>query len=401
MVAEWKKSLAVMWFVQVIGTIAITGMISFLPLYVSHLGISDPGEIGLWAGVLMGASSFAAAISNPYWGTVADRKGRKPMVEKTLLLFGLIIIAMAYVANVYQLLALRIFQGLCGGFVAASTALVTSMSPRDKIAFTVGLFQTAMIVGGAVGPMLGGVIADHFGYRQPFFVFGILCFVALGLSHLAVREKFTPVRRAKKESILKSFSYFWALPGLGAILFIQFLTQFATQSIGPILPIYIQSMVTGTELLASISGTMIAIGGVASALASLSMGFISRHVSHGRILLVAALGGAITFVGQLLAQDIITFGLLRALNGLFIGAMIPSSNTLLTLLIPEEKRGVAFGITSSAALLGNMLGPLSAGVLSLHFSLSSIFWVTSVLFVTAFVLMLCYDKQGSSHEIRE
>ena len=83
----------------------------------------DASEVAMWSGILMGAASFCAALSNPYWGAMADRKGRKPKVEKVLLLYGIIITSMAFVANVYQLLTLRVLQGLCGGFIAAGTAL--------------------------------------------------------------------------------------------------------------------------------------------------------------------------------------------------------------------------------------------------------------------------------------
>jgi DHA1 family multidrug resistance protein-like MFS transporter len=159
---EWKKGLSVLWSVQFIGMSAITGVISFLPLYVAQLGITEASEAAMWSGVLVGSAAFCAAISNPYWGAMADRKGRQLMVERVLFLFALIIFAMAFVSNVYQLLFLRILQGLCGGFVAASTALAVSMIPKEKIAATVGMLQTSLIVGGAMGPMLGTKFQYHY-----------------------------------------------------------------------------------------------------------------------------------------------------------------------------------------------------------------------------------------------
>ena len=101
---EWKKSLSVLWSVQFIGMSAITGVISFLPLYVAQLGITEASEAAMWSGILVSSAAFCAAISNPYWGAMADRKGRQLMVERVLFLFALIIFAMAFVSNVYQLL---------------------------------------------------------------------------------------------------------------------------------------------------------------------------------------------------------------------------------------------------------------------------------------------------------
>ena len=384
---NWRKNLAILWSAQFIGMSAITGLTSFLPLYVAHLGIADAAEAAMWAGVLIGAASFCAALSNPFWGAMADRKGRKPMVEKVLLMFGIIMIAMAFATNVYQLFILRILQGLCGGFVAASTALAVSLSPKEQIAFTIGIFQTSLIVGGAVGPMVGGLIADHFGYRQPFFAFGLFCFLSLLLIRFSIVETFVPVVKSERPSLKAVFTYIWSMADLRIMMLIQCLTQFAIQSIGPILPLYIRSMVVDDSNIASISGTIIAIGGIASAIASGSMGFLINRYSHKQIMLTASLLGSISFLGQIAANDIVTLGIMRFLNGLCIGAMIPSSNTIITYLIPETKRGAAFGITSTFALMGNVSGPITAGFLTIAYGFQSIFWVTAVFFLLiAFLL---------------
>ncbi len=390
-ITQWKKNLAVLWSTQFIGMSAITGMISFLPLYVTALGIHEASEVAMWSGILMGSASLCAALSNPYWGAMADRKGRKPMVEKVLLLYGIIITSMAFVANVYQLLTLRMLQGLCGGFIAAGTALVISMTPPEQISFTVGMFQTAIIIGGAVGPVIGGVVADLYGYRQPFVVFGGLCLLAFVVVHFSVSETFVPSKAVQKTSLKNTFRDIWAVADLRLMLLVQFLTQFAIQSIGPILPLYIQTFVSSSNI-ASVSGLIIAIGGVTSAIASASMGAVSRRFSHKQILVAASLLGAVSFLGQLAAADIVTFAILRGLNGLCIGAMVPSSNTIISFLIPEEKRGAAYGITSGAGLMGNVLGPLCAGVLSLAFGITSIFWLTTVLFGLVGSLVTLYAK---------
>ncbi|MBM7868464.1 MFS transporter [Heliobacterium gestii] len=313
------------------------------------------------------------------------------MVEKTLLLFGLFIITMSLVTNVYQMLTLRMLQGLCGGFSASVTALAVSMAPKEKIPSTVGLLQTSLIVGGATGPMIGGVIADHFGYRQPFLVFGGLCILSFIVIHFSVKETFSPSTKAKASSLKETFHDVWSLTDLKLMLLVLFLTQFAINCIGPILPLYIQQMGASQENLASISGIIIAIAGLTSAIASASMGMLSRRFSPKQILVVSSLLGGISFFGQLVAHDLITLAVLRAINGLCIGAMIPTSNTIVTYLIPESKQGAAFGITSGASLMGNLLGPLSAGILSMVFGLSSIFWSTALLFF--FVSLLLFMRQ--------
>ena len=351
----WKRPFLIMWLAQFVGMSAITGVVSFLPLYVTQLGVTDPSSLGLWAGILMGATSFCAALSNPYWGNLADRKGRKQMVERVLFVFGAIMIAMSFVTSAWQLLLLRIFQGL------------------------------------------GGIIADSFGYRLPFVVFGCLCFATLLIIRFAVQENFTPIARSAQASVKDTLHYLWSITDIRVMLVILFLAQFAMQSIGPILPIYIQGMVKGTNTLASISGTIIAIGGITSAFASASMGFVCKYVSHKRILAAASLLCAISFLGQLAAANVITLGVLRALNGFCIGMMIPSANTIVTYLIPETKRGAAYGVTNGATLMGNVLGPLCAGFFSISFGITSIFYFTSLLFLAVFGLLIYEHKKAVSY----
>lgn len=383
-IAEWKKHLAVMWFAQVMGMSAITGVVSFLPLYITHLGVTSLEETEIWAGILMGVAALFAGISGPYWGALGDRKGRKPMVERVMLMFSLVMIGMAFVTNVYQLLVLRIVQGIFGGFTAAALALVTSVTPEEEIGFTMGIFQTAMVVGGAFGPMFGGIVADHVGYRQTFVVFGLLCLLALTVIHFAVPEHFKPAPQTAKPSVWRDIQSVVIIPGIKSMLLVLFLIQFAIQVIAPIMPLYVQTMVADNTYIASISGTVIAVAGLTSSISSASMGLMGKHFSHRMILCTAASLGAVFFYLQTLAADVLTLGAFRALSGFCLGAMIPSANTIITYLIPPEKRGVAYGVTSGASLMGNVIGPLSGGFIALHFGIGSVFLCTSLFFaVTA------------------
>lgn len=57
--------------------------------------MTDVGEIAAWAGVSLGVTPALTALLSPVWGRVADRYGRKLMVERSLLSFVLIMAAMA------------------------------------------------------------------------------------------------------------------------------------------------------------------------------------------------------------------------------------------------------------------------------------------------------------------
>ncbi|MDR7868034.1 MAG: MFS transporter [Sporomusaceae bacterium] len=382
---EWKKNLAALWFAQLAGMGAITGVMAFLPLYVRELGITSLEEAGVWSGVLMGAAPLTAALAGPYWGAVADRHGRKLMVMRVMFAFFTVMVLMGFVASVNQLLFLRVVQGVCGGFTAAALALVTSLSPPDQITWTLGIFQTAMIAGSAFGPMFGGIIADHFGYRWAFVSFGLLCLVSLIIIRLAVVERFTPAAATAKQPVWREIGAIITIPGLWLTLALQFLIQFAMMIIAPILPIYVHVLAPNLTYIASAAGAIIAAAGLTSAVASAAMGKISKRFSHRAILIAAGALSALCFAAQALADNVLLFGAMRAVSGFFLGAMLPTVNALTYFLIPEEKRGVAYGVTTASMQMGIVFGPISGGALAVYFGFPSVFWLSALLFAAVAV----------------
>lgn len=188
----WKKNLYVVFFAEMI---AITGMafvIPFLPFYVKELGITNMEQAARWSGWLMAAPALAMIIVSPIWGSLADRVGRKPMIERAMFGGAISIFMMAWATNVYQLLILRIIQGTLTGTIAACTALVSASSPSRKIGFSLGLLQTGFFLGNFLGPLLGGILADILGFKNSFRITAALLFIAGWLIFFLVEEKFTP-----------------------------------------------------------------------------------------------------------------------------------------------------------------------------------------------------------------
>jgi MFS transporter, DHA1 family, multidrug resistance protein len=68
----------------------------------------------------------------PFWGSMADRFGRKPMVLRSLILISLMQFAMAVVPDVHWLLAARFVHGVVAGFTPMAMALAISIGPREK-----------------------------------------------------------------------------------------------------------------------------------------------------------------------------------------------------------------------------------------------------------------------------
>src|SRR5690349_1235337 len=140
----------------------------FLPLFIAQLGVGDVQQVEVWSGLSSFGQAMVLAICSPIWGAVADRRGRRLMVLRAAFGGGVIIGLMGLTQNIWQFLALRLIQGAMTGVVAAASALAISFVPRARIGLALGMIQMSSFAGNAVGPSLGGLSADHFGYRLSF-----------------------------------------------------------------------------------------------------------------------------------------------------------------------------------------------------------------------------------------
>jgi len=381
----WKRNLIVMWFAQWSGMVTITFIMSFIPLYVGVLGVHNVRLAGIWAGILMGASALFASIFSPIWGNLADRYGRKIMVQRVLFSNTIVTLLMALTTNVWQFLGLRVIQGVLGGFSAAAVALVASLTPREKTGFALGIFQSAMVAGAASGPLLGGFLVDTAGPKPTFVFMGLASLLPALAVRFLVREDFTPAPAAAGMRLLSSARQLLAIPGLLPIVVINFLIQFSLMIIGPVIPLFIKSLVRAPEHIAFTSGLVIAVGGIFSALSAIGTGRFGDRFGQRKLLVFMITGAGLTFAAQALVRSTPQFLALRAVNGVFTGGMLPTTLSLINSLVPPERRATAFGLTTSFSLLGNVFGPISGGVLAAAVGLRGVFPITAILLLLAAV----------------
>src|SRR5207253_8670973 len=103
------------------------------------------------------ASGFALAVASPIWGILGDRFGRKPMLLRSMLGGAITVGLIFFVQNPTELIVLRFLQGATSGTVAAATALVAAETPRSRVGWALGVVTSAVALGRAIGPVIGGV----------------------------------------------------------------------------------------------------------------------------------------------------------------------------------------------------------------------------------------------------
>lgn len=121
---NWKRNLIVAWLGCFLTGAAFSLVMPFLPLYVEQLGVTGHSALNMWSGIVFSITFLFSAIASPFWGGLADRKGRKLMLLRSALGMGIVMVLMGLAQNIWQFLILRALLGLLGGFVPNANALI-------------------------------------------------------------------------------------------------------------------------------------------------------------------------------------------------------------------------------------------------------------------------------------
>ena len=382
--APWKRHFYFLLIAELVAIVGFQAIQPFLPYYIQELDVESLEEALIWAGYMGTAGGLAMALSAPVWGAVADRWGRKPMVVRSMLGGGLTVVCMAYATSAEQVLLLRTLQGLLAGTVTACITLVSTSTPRAHQAFALGLMQGAFMLGGAVGPFLGGVCIERFGYFPSLLGGGGLILLS-GLGVWAfVHEDFKRPQQPDGRSVWRTFiedgrQLLQGRP-YRILLLCLVLMQFSFGLVIPVVPLFLQQLSDRADIL-STAGSIFALAGLAGALASGLAGMVSGRFGARRILVVGMLGTALFFFAQGMATTVGALGALIVVGSLVTGGLRPVLIGLAAQVVPEEARGKAFGLMTSASALGWALGPGIGGNVGAAWGFPPVFFGTAMLFI--------------------
>jgi EmrB/QacA subfamily drug resistance transporter len=121
-----------------------------------------------WGGWVLTIFMIGQVIAMPVVGRIAERIGARNVFAIGFGLFGLASLACALAPNVYVLIAARLFQGAVGGGLQpAGTSLLAHVYGHGRMR-AIGYYSSLMPFGAVLGPVAGGLIVDHFGWRWTF-----------------------------------------------------------------------------------------------------------------------------------------------------------------------------------------------------------------------------------------
>lgn len=372
---EWRRNLWAMWIAQTLSIVGFSFTTPFTPLFLRELGIEKQSHLILWSGSMNAGSALMLAITAPLWGAIADRYGRKPMVLRAMIGGAVVIGLMCLAPNAHVLFALRVIQGALTGTVTASVALVASITPRDRLGFSLGLMQTAVFSGSSFGPLLGGIAADTIGYRLSFLLTAAFLGFAGLLVLFLVNEKFEPpkVRASGGRSVVGGMFAPLSNRLILAMVVTLCLLSLGTMAISPLLAIFVEQLSHSEASVASLAGAAFGVTGLTNALAAIAFGRLADRLGQRRILIGCSLAAGILATLPAFVQTPLQLIVARGLYGIAAGGMLPTANALIADVTPPESRGAVYGLTSAASSLGSAIGPLAGGTLAAIISIRVVF----------------------------
>jgi len=344
------------------GFTGFTLVMPFLPLFIGQLGVTDVGQIAMWTGLSLGVTPALTALLAPAWGRLGDRYGRKIMVERSMVSFVVVFIALAFVTRVWQVLALRAVQGLFAGYGSLSVAMAAESAPRDRMPAAIGTVQTAQRIGPAVGPLIGGVLAGLVGLRPAFIATALFYLVGLVMVHVLYDDRATHARSADpSDSSRVTFRDVLAFPNFILMMGVIFGLQFVDRSFGPVLPLYVEQVGVSHARVPIVAGVLFSVMAFTGALGHHSCGKLLRHYTSRTVI---AGGAAVAALGCGLFGLSGNFWVMASASvvlGLGIGAAMTASYSAAGAVIPPAAHGAGFGVLTSAALVGMATSPFIAG----------------------------------------
>lgn len=376
----YRKNLFAVTAATFIGFTGFTLVMPFLPLYFRQLGVTDVGEIALWSGLSLGVTPATTALLAPFWGRLADRFGRKIMVERSLASFVLVMASMAFVTKAWHVLALRAVQGLFAGYGALTLTMAAETAPRERMAQAIGQVQTAQRLGPALGPIIGGTVAQIVGLRNAFLVTSAFYVVALVIVFVMYHEPLTRTPGSSSTPGPVSFRTVLAFENFVLLMVVVFGLQFVDRSFGPILPLYLAQIGTPLARIPLVAGVLFSIAAGTAALGNYVCSRLLDRTTPRSVIAGSAAAGAVGALLYAVAPDTTWVFAVTPLFGAAMGVATTGAYTAAGAVIPATARGASFGLLSTASLTGLAISPIVSGFLGAT-SIRAVFLLDAVALV--------------------
>jgi len=372
----------------------LSAVIPFLPLFIRELGVTNLAETSRWSGYIFSAPFIVSFFIIPVWGNLGDKYGQKLMTLRAVFGLSIALLLMALSQNVVQLFIFRMLQGALSGFYPAALALAVSTAPKERTGYALGVILSASTSGNVVGPLFGGVLSQLFGFRNVFIIAGGIILICALLILFYLKEDRTPKDKTDLTySVLENWRYVFSTKQILLAGILILMSAFAVSLLAPIFVLYVETFKIEPSSLPLVTGVLYSILGLFATISSLLFGNKIDEKGYKKNLILSSIVVGLMYILHFFVVDVYYLIPIRILLGFGFGFITPVLFTALSKKVVLNRKAGVMGIGSSFQILGNMVGPVSSGLIGAMFGVRYSFILAGIIFLFITIISIKFVKE--------
>jgi MFS transporter, DHA1 family, multidrug resistance protein len=366
-------------FIAAIGVGIITPM---LPIYIKSLGAS-----GFTLGVIFSSFSLSMAILTPFIGRSSDKIGKKLYITCGFALSTVIALSYVWVSSPSQLILVRFLNGISIAMILPIImAYIGDITPPGSEGSYMGVYSMSMFLGMAAGPVLGGIIVDRFNMAHAFYALaggmGIAFLITLLLLPSRVTSSSTAISKSPGKEILASGP-------LKGLLVFSFILAIAQSGLMVFLPLLAHNQKLSMSQIGILASVFIFTAGIMQA----PFGWLANRWNKGKLVVSSTFLVGVWLIFLPFAHGFFTLLCLGTLLGITSAIGVPSANAM----IVEHSRKIGIGVVSgtfnSSNNMGNIIGPITAGIVMDVININYAFYLIASIFIVGTIVFYIFARE--------
>jgi DHA1 family multidrug resistance protein-like MFS transporter len=350
---------------------------AFSPLYLPYIGVR-PDQVARWIGIIAAVSGILGLPFLPFWGALADRFSRKPIIIRSFVLHLTAGLATILAGNIWVFLVARSISSLSLGNSGLMMTTLSERAPANRHGLAFSIMNSASQIGGFIGPLVGGPIVDRWGFRtligiDTILMLAVVLSLTFGYHDLFKSRINQPIFQMAGDS-LKILMNSARLKALFPALFFLFAGSMLARTYVPLAISHIYPV----QDINTIIGFILGAGGFLAIFVSPGMGALADRYGHWKLLFIGSIIEIFLWPLPALTHNLYTFGAAWALISSIGAGVFSISFTVLSSSTTSEVRGRVMSFAYLPVNVGSIIGPAIGTVIS-HGSVLTIFPAAAVL----------------------
>lgn len=352
-------------------------MSAFTPIFLPHLGIPQ-ASVAAWTGAIAAVSGALGLPLLPFWGALADRYARQPIIVRSFAVHMLAGALCILAGNVWVFVLGRAVMSFALGNSGLMMTTLAERAPADRQGFAFSVMNAAPPIGAFLGPLLGGPIVDSHGFRALLAIdVALLLAVVLALS-VGYRDAYRGKATGSLVGMaLESVQMVLRSPRLRALFPALFVVFAGWMLALTYIPLAVAALYSGKSPGTAV-GIVLGAGGLAAFVCSPVMGALADRVGHWRTLFAGAGVEVALWPLPALAHDLVAFALTWALISGVASGVFALSFAVLSSSVAAAARGRIMSFSYVPVNLGFAIGPAIGGIVT-RGSIFAVFPVAAIL----------------------